>query len=251
MKELDRSRKRKWASVIAASVILLGALALTTMFSTAGTQNWGGKYPRVIDRESVAFGRTYSEWSAAWEQWADSIPTANHPLFDNGLISFGQTGPVWFLGGKFCAVGNTNCGTTNVVRFGDIPAGTALYVAVFNSEDSTLENPLKQQINDLRAAVQGGIDPATVSMEVDGVSIHDLKDDFRVQSPAFAFTIPDDNFFKALGEGDFKAGSYFPGVDDGVYVMLAPLPLGLHTIHFRGSNPFFTLDITYHLHVKP
>src|SRR5208337_1677970 len=71
--------------------------------------------PKVMDRDSVAYGRTYSEWSAAWQQWALSIPVANHPLFDNGDCSVGQSGPVWFLGGKFCALNNPNCGTTHVV----------------------------------------------------------------------------------------------------------------------------------------
>jgi len=250
MKEHGSGRKWKWAGAIAVSLVLVGALALTTLLSSAGTPIQDSRYPKVFDRDSVVYGRTYSEWSAAWEQWADSIPTSQHPLFDNGPISTGQSGPVWFLGGKFCANGNPNCGTSNVVRFGDVPAATALYVAIYNSEDSTLEDPGRQQINDLRSATQGGVDPATVSMEVDGAPIHDLKEDFRVQSPAFVFTIPQDNFFTALGEGNFSAGSYFPGVDDGIYVMLEPLSPGLHTIHFHATSGGFTLDITYHLHVK-
>src|SRR5450631_195145 len=69
---------------------------------------------KVIDRDSVAYGRTYSEWSAAWEQWSYSIPASQHPLFDNGDCSVGQSGPVWFLGGKFCYNGGT-CSYKGVV----------------------------------------------------------------------------------------------------------------------------------------
>ena len=209
--------------------------------------------PKVIKADSVVFGRTYSEWSAAWQQWALSIPVANHPLFDNGDCSVGQSGPVWFLGGKFCAINNPNCGTSNVVRSCTVPAGKALYIPAMNAEWSVLEmNDPKFQLGDLRSFAASNIDGTTnVTMEVDGAAIPHLKDRFRVQSTAFAFTIPDDNLFNAVGEGPYTGGSYFPGVDDGVYVMLAPLPVGPHMIHFHGSMPAFnfTLDITYHLNV--
>jgi len=251
MRHMEIKTNKRWIGVITASGILLGALVLAVGIFSPAIQANGPAHFQVFDRDSVVYGRTYGDWEAAWNQWADSIPTGNHPLFDNGDISVGQTGPVWFLGGKFCAL-YTNCATTGVVRSGNVPAGTALFVDVFNTEDSVLEDPGKQ-INDLRAASESFLDPATVSMEVDGQPIYDLKSKFRVQSPAFVFTLPDDNFFTAVGEGPFKGGSYFPAVDDGVYVMLAPLPPGHHTIHFQGAitTPFtFALDVTYHLNVQ-
>jgi len=207
----------------------------------------------VVPASSVAYGRTYSEWSAAWQQWALSIPVANHPLFDNGDCSVGQSGPVWFLGGKFCALNNPNCGTTHVVRSCSVPAGKALYIPVLNAEWSVLEmNDPKFQIADLRVLAGSNIDGATnLSFDIDGAKIPRLKKDFRVQSSAFVFTIPDDNLFTAVGEGPYLGGSYFPGLDDGVYVMLAPLSGGSHKVHFHGTLPAFnfTLDITYNLTV--
>jgi len=206
----------------------------------------------VIPSNMVTYGRTYSEWSAAWEQWADSIPAANHPLMDNGDCSVGQSGPVWFLGGKFCALNNPNCSTNNVVRSCSVPAQKALYIAVMNGEDSVLEeqNPQKQ-IGDIRAYLASVMDGVTVSLDIDGVKVPHLKDNYRVQSPAFVFTIPEDNFFTAVGEGPFTGGSYYPGVDDGVYVMVPPLRAGSHRIHFHGYMPAFnfTLDVTYNLTV--
>jgi hypothetical protein len=242
-------KRIKWTGVLAAGGILLGALVIVAGMFTPTIQANGPMHFQIIDRDSVAYGRTYSEWNAAWEQWADSIPSKTHPLFDNGPISVGQSGPVWFLGGKFCAIGGT-CSTTGVVRYGDVPANTALYVAVLNSEVSTLEVPSFTQTNDLRTYNASTIDPATVSLVVDGTIIDDLKDRFRVQSPVFGFTLPTDNFFTAVGEGPFVAGTYFPAADDGVYVMLAPLSPGLHTIHLAGSIPGFNFDVTYHLHVS-
>ena len=246
-------RKRYYLVII----FVLGSIVLAlTMLGTSSTSTRADERrdgPVVITPDNVAFGRTYGEWSAAWEQWADSIPVAVHPLFDNGDCSVGQAGSVWFLGGKFCANGAPNCGTSNVVRTCNVPAGRALYFPVVNSEDSALEeHDDKKQIADLRIFVGSQVDLATsLSCEVDGAPIQQLMERFRVQSPAFGFTIPDDNFFTALGEGNFTGGAYFPGVDDGVYVMLAPLPRGHHLLHFHAAIPTynFTLDITYHLAV--
>jgi hypothetical protein len=55
----------------------------------------------------------------------------------------------------------------------------------------------------------------------------------------------------------FPAGTTSPSVSDGYFLMLAPLSVGSHTIHFKGSAVFtqaqdgfdfrFSMDITYHL----
>jgi hypothetical protein len=209
---------------------------------------------KIFDRDSVVFGRNYSDWNAAWQQWADSIPTANHPLFDNGDCSAGQSGPVWFLGRKFIAVGGT-ADFNNIVRYCNVPAGKALYIAIYNAEDSTLEEATPSsnhftQIGELRAAAAYLMDGVTdLSMQVDGKKIQNIKERFRMQSPTYGFTLPADNFFNALGEGPFEAGTYFPAVDDGYYVMVAPLPLGHHTIHFHGIAGPYVQDVTYHIDV--
>ena len=213
----------------------------------------------VIAPDTVAYGRTYSEWSAAWEQWSYSIPASQHPLFDNGDCSVGQSGPVWFLGGKFCYNGGT-CSYTHVVRSCRVPVGKALYVAIFNGEDSALEesvaenpgNESAQQIGFMRSYEDAGMSPSAVSFSVDGVPIMHLKNSFRVQSPAFVFTIPTDNLLAAIyppGFNNFPAGSYYPAVDDGWYVMVSPLSLGNHMLHLHGRNGSFVLDVTYHLDV--
>lgn len=236
--------------IVIVAVILGLAVAVLTGPTVMANTNQG---PKVIDRDSVAYGRTMGEWSAEWWQWALSIPVVNHPLFDNGKCSIGQSGPVWFLGGKFCANNSPNCGTNNIVRSCSVPAGKNLYIAVLNAENSVLEvNDPKAQIADLRSGNASAMDGAAdISLDLDGAAIPQLKQRFRVQSPAFIFTLPDDNLFTAIGEGPYSGGSYFPAVDDGVYVMLSPLPAGAHTLHFHGSYPVwnFTLDITYNLNV--
>ena len=251
-------RKKNWKGVVVAGGILLASLAVLLLFPIVKSQATVLIYPRVVDPDSVVFGKTFSAWSAAWQQWADSIEVAHHPLFDNGDCSMGQSGPVWFLGGKFCAPGSA-CSYTGVVRTCNVPRGKALYFPVLNYEDSALEedvaenphNELYQQIATMRQVVYNGEDAATVYCWIDGAPIPDLRDRFRVQSNVFSFTIPNDNLFKTIyGNSNFPAGSYFPALDDGWYVMLGQLTPGHHIVHFGGNNSGFALDITYHLNVK-
>jgi hypothetical protein len=238
------------ATISCMAVIALVAQFIPNVFANDHDRQHG----KFFDRDSVVYGRTYSEWNAAWQQWADSIPTANHPLFDNGDCSVGQTGPVWFLGRKFVAVGGT-ADFANIIRDCSVPAGKALYVAIYNAEDSAIEEANSSlshpiQIADLRAITETEMDSITdLSMQLDGDDIPDIKQRFRMQSPAFGFTLPADNFFTAIGEGPFAAGTYFPGVDDGYYVMVAPPAIGDHTIHFHGGTVPNLLDVTYHIHV--
>lgn len=236
---------------------LMAAAAIVCLVAAVAPNAWGqNPGPKVIPPDSVAYGRTYGEWSAAWNQWAFSIPVAQHPLFDNGDCSVGQSGPVWFLGGKFCANTATNCGYTNVVRSCHIPYGKAIFFPIADSEDSTLEegNPAKP-IADMRQFTASQIDGAAdMSAEIDGAAIPHLQERFRVQSSAFGFTIPSDNLFSAIypsPPGPFAAGAYYPAVDDGIYLMLSPLPPGPHLLHFHASFPVysFSLDITYQLFV--
>ena len=225
--------------------------------------------PNVIPRDSVAFGRTYGEWAAAWWQWSLSIPATAHPLFDTADCGTGQTGPVFFLGGKVCASNAPSCTPGSATRSCTVQAGKALFFPVVNTEDSTLEESAASSqseeckpeqpnptINCMRKFAQDLIDPTTnLSVAIDGQTIPNLKSNFRVTSPAFDFTLPShDNLFNAVGEGPFSGGTYSLAVDDGVYVMIAPLSKGKHTLHFTGAfpqfKPPFVIDITYALTVK-
>lgn len=244
---------RKW-------LVPLGAFAVAIGLAVHGIHGDGGASggtPKVIDRDSIAYGRTYGEWVAAWQQWVDSIPTAKHPLFDNSDCSTGQSGPVWFLGGKECPNGEV-CSFSNVVRSCTVPKDKAIFFPVLESEDSVLEerlaeNPGKpqfQQIAALRSVVQANLANAKVSCSINGTAIPQLQEKFRVQSVAYSFTLPADNLFTSFYGTRFPEGSYFPGVDDGWYVMLAPLPTGHHVIRFGGSARGTSMNVQYNLSVQ-
>jgi hypothetical protein len=228
-------------------LVAFAFLSVVTLPFPAAADN--GLTSKVIAPDFVIAGRTYGEWTAAWWQWATSIPVASHPLFDKGDCTVGQTGQVFFLGGKFCSTGDTSCNASTAKRQCKVPSGKNLFFPIVNSVDSP---PPPDTINNFRAAVQGVIDGATkLEVDLDGQSLTNLRA-FRIQSSVFIFTLPDDNIFTALGQPEL-AGTYFPAVDDGVYVMLQPLSPGSHLLHFTGSFPAFSfsLDVTYHLTVSP
>ena len=245
------------------TVLVLFALSVPVLAAAAGAgQDNDRGAVGIFPTSSVPYGRTYGDWMAAWQQWATSMPYTNHPLFDTADPSTGQSGPVWFLGGKFCALGET-CGSNHVVRQITVPAGTALFFPIFDVEVSAVEmgggdanNAAIKDINGLRqAAASWAAMALNLSLEVDGVEVPHLQRRFHVQSSAFGFYLPKDDIFTAVGEGTFTEGYYFPGVDDGFYVMLEPLAPGRrHTIHFHaefpGSPDNWVLDGTYHVHVQ-
>ena len=235
-----------------------------TLFTPAYADQ--GRGPQVYTRDSVVFNRTFADWSAAWRQWADSMPAMKHPLFDTASCSEGNSGPVWFLGGRFCAADvNQNCVNLPVVRTCEVPQGVTLYFPVLNSGCLDGEAAAGQCspepnapsagpfISQMRKAVADGIDQTTgLQVTVDGKRINgNLKKDFRVQSTVYTSLVPEGSLYPAIFEPNIVKGTYV-GVDDGIYVMLKPLKKGSHTLNFKGSFPQwdFDLDFTYNLIVK-
>jgi hypothetical protein len=237
--------------------LLAAILGITPAVSLAGVpgarslpNNSGNSNPAVLPVQSHAYGLSYSEWSARWWQWFFSLPIDSSPLFGTADCSFGQSGPVWFLGGGPSP--RPNC---------TVPAGTALFFPIINAECSNLEGNGTTD-SDLRGCanfIESLIDPATLNATLDGVPLTSLSQ-YRVQSPLFTFgPLPANNlityFCIAQGEGcpAAPAGTTGISVSDGFYLMLHPLPPGSHTLHFHGEIPVanFVVDMTYHLTVTP
>jgi len=248
--------------LFSSAVVLV--LALLVSASAMGQIN----RPTGMPENSKAFGKTYGEWSAAWWKWALQMPTTAHPLYDSTDCSAGQTGNVWFLGGKFCASqGDVGCiDPMHVVakRTCTIPHGTALFFPVLNSEDSYVEeasfgNPGANELY-LRTAVKNWSNPGDGFMTtatVDGWPMHIVRicssaADYCLpaESPVFTYTLPNHhNILAAMGE-NIDDGVTSSAVSDGFYVLIPPLPTGKHAIAFYGANWSFSLDVTYDILVK-
>ncbi len=217
--------------------------------------------PGILPPNSRPGGLTYGEWNAKWWQWAYSMPVDAHPLFDTADCSQGQSGNVWFLGSTFATdQGPEGEFIANPDRTCIIPPGKMLFFPVINVEGSTLEGNGQTEA-ELREYAKWAMDHATdMSAEIDGKPVKNLEK-YRVQSPLFTFgPLPENNVLQWLGF-DAPAGTTSQSVADGIYLMLAPLSVGKHTIHFKGTFKFtqepdgfdlvFKQDVNYQITVKP
>lgn len=154
--------------------------------------------------------------------------------------SQGQSGPVWFLAGTF--------GGDAVERHLTAPAGKALLAPLVNGafwapEDGAIEA-------EVRAAVKGFVDTTdTLAASLDGQPLSELFR-YRAQSPTGGFTlgIPASSFLAEVG---YAPGDRTPAVSDGYWLMLAPLSVGKHTLHFSAIGDYINVDVSYHLTVQP
>ena len=122
-----------------------------------------------------------------------------------------------------------------------------VFFALLNAECSSLEpDPFHGDTAAEQLACAEGfadqIDVGSLFCTIDGVVVQNLGS-YRVASPQFAFTAPTPWIF---GE----TGGSGTSVSDGYFVMLAPLSVGAHTLHFGWSADFGSIDNTYHLTVQ-
>ena len=236
--------QRFWRSVVAGMVVGLIVAGTTPAVQAASNLN-----PGVLPVSSHAYGATYGEWSARWLQWAFSIPVDVNPILDEtgANCAEGQTGPVWFLAGTFGSPTTRDC---------TVPAGKALFfplvngifgAAVFDCEPTVPGVPCEVDV--LRTAAAASMDAVLLEASIDGTPLQNLTA-YRVQSPVFPLTLPEDNVF-----GD-PSGTYTPQVADGYWLMLAPLSAGVHTLHWKAevTGGVFTgavIEVIYHLTVGP
>jgi len=208
----------------------------------------------VLPVNSSPYGLTYAEWSAAHWQWLFSLPMDQHPLNDTADVSEGQTGQVWFLGGTFSSSElEPGVYLSEVTRDCEIPRGKALFFPLVDVEASIIEE-MGGNEEELRAVANWLADlivPESLFCEVDGTAVQNLAD-FRVESPLFTIgPLPENNVIESWGY-EAPPGTTSQAVSDGYFVMLAPLPVGTHTLHFGGTLDasaelgfIFMLDITY------
>lgn len=252
---------RKWRRFmpwLAATLVMVGVLALTGPFPGAGAA--ANLNPGVIPPQARAHGMSYGEWVGAWWKWAASIPAGQNPILDTTgeFGSIGQSGPVWFLAGSF---GGT------VSRQLVIPPGKTLFFPVFNSlwwapddlDDATwlaedilgldASQMTDEELISLIANYQ--VDFATLmEVTVDGVPVQGLS---RYRAESQPQDLTDTDLLDTIGA---EVSHPNAAIGAGYWLMLAPLPPGKHTVRIavESQNPVFgdfSLDVSYELTVKP
>jgi hypothetical protein len=218
--------------------------------------------PGVAPVQSNPYGASYGEWSARWWQYALSVDADHSPFFDTTGANFavGQSGKVWYLSGviEFTSAGQPlPPGTLNqVTRDVTLPSGTSLFMPVLNVEEDNLVpgGPnTTYSVDQLRTFAAEAMSTAeNMQCQVDGRPINDLLH-YDVTSPVFSYHLPANNIDTVLTGVNVPAQTVSPAVGEGVYLMLRPLSVGQHTIHFAGDfGPGqFALDVTYHITVTP
>jgi hypothetical protein len=231
----------------------LAAATLALLVATLPAQA-AGRNPNagILPVDSNPYGKSYGEWSGAWWRWAYSIPADVNPVSDTTgeFAAVGQSGPVWFLAGNFG-------GTT--VRTATAPAGKGLFFPIINTLWINIpelgDDPWSdEQRAFARSVIAPFVDNAfDLSCTIDGVTVANIES-YRAVTPdgsEYFVTLPEGN----ITGGFLAPGTYGPCVDDGIYLMLAPLKPGLHTIRITAASAGsalgdFALDVTYNLTVK-
>jgi hypothetical protein len=261
-------------------IVLAVLIGLSLVVVPAWAQDNPGDLgnPDIVPPQASFGGQTYSEWVASLFQWAFSIqatPLAftNHPLFDAADCDvgtqegckIGQSGHVWFLDGRLGTGGKVN-------RCCTIPAGTALFLMITGSEfdnascDST--NTFVQLTSftedELRGFAADSVDGLLLSgrgrCRIDDRPVENLPgpspstptSPYRVQSPVFDYTLPASDNLDVIIDGacyqnpPAKYLTVEGAVADGLFVLIKPLPVGVHHIDFGTM-----LSRHYTIHVIP
>jgi hypothetical protein len=210
---------------------------------------------QVLPSSSLPYGFSYADWSAKWWQWTLSQSTN---LID--AVSGPIAGPVRFLEGA--------PGSDTETRSVTIPEGTALFFPILSTWTDNSACPIStwtsNTVEELQAATAGNWSAVTeTACTIDGVAVGGLDNPqttgYRAQATPFSYTTAQTNSVLnwLYGEPCIPGGTTIgPAVADGVYLMLAPLAAGNHTIKFVGivgptNAPYVALDLTYQVTVLP
>ncbi len=225
--------------------IARAVIVLATVLVALAAGSASGAMPRAaraIPPTAHPHGHSYSEWAARWWEWALTQPASASPLVDETGASCerGQAGRVWFLAGSLTS--------SPVTRECTVPNGTMLFVPIVNYVYCAFDSdPPEQQTSEyVREQVAFVRDAASgLALTVDGRPVRDLATRYFETSTIFRVVLPEDNLF-GLPAGMILA----PCADAGYYVMLPPLPPGVHMVRFAGMLGDFAENVRYELVVS-
>jgi hypothetical protein len=238
----DRVRRRFRGALRTAVATTVIAVACIVAAPTAAADA-----PSVAPIQSHPRGQSYAEWSVDWWTWALETPAATNP-FGRGSCETSQTGRVWFLAGVLTpGVAQRTC---------TVPAGTALFVPVWNNFYGAFLNDPPPTNTEAFVLSQVACTASEIFVEIDGVSVP-RPERFYVrprQSGIFHIQLPVDNIF-GLDESTVPELRLSPGAQSGYYLFLHPLHRGAHTINWRATGTCFgaelAQEVTYTITVVP
>jgi hypothetical protein len=191
--------------------------------------------------------------TADWWKWVMAIPSEINPLLDDTGEDCGvnQQGPVWYLVGT---PGDTTIGnltTGDAERDCVIPEGKKILFPIINAQCLELNDQIfgPQLEEKLRQCAEDIINEVDIlEASIDGKNITNFEK-FRVQSPLFTITIPEDNAFGYTNFTNIPQKT----ISDGYWVEVKGLDPGEHTIEFTGGATAFNFvtHVLYHITIEP
>lgn len=181
----------------------------------------------VLPPHSIIEGDSMGEWTTYFWQWGYSFSVPNDPFSDSTGAAYNtQTGPVFYLG---------RAATDQLT----IQAGKYVFIPLVGVELSQAELGFNQTVPQLRQAAAANVNLIdNLYLTIDNVVIPNLFS-YREISPVFNFVGAPDNYFVQFGGPVGPSGK---AVSDGYYVMLNPLPPGIHTVQFGGTISAFNYE---------
>jgi hypothetical protein len=227
--------------------IVFGAAALAALLGFSPGETRGG--PVVVDAGGTVAGKTISQWTADWWNWAVAEPTGKDPFTDTtgANATLNQSGPVFFVGGQ----GNGASGP--VSRSFDVPGGKFLLVPLVNVLVAAGPDPnFSSTKEEAEKYVTQAAKLDQLFATLDGQAIPNLASHREASPTNFTITFADKNV-TGLGPGTFDDAN-----SDGYWLMFNPLSAGNHTLHFGGgldsfevapgfSAPPLSVDVTDHV----
>jgi hypothetical protein len=211
------------AAFAVAPPVLFAGISTPSAASTAASSN-----PTVLPPAKPPYGRTYADWSVLWWQWF--LPLTQTQI---SACTIGQSA----ANVAFLWAGPHGC-------LGTISSHTSLFFPIGNVDCSSLEaSPFFGATPTARdsCAFTFFTQLSTGTVEIDAVR----QPNYPTKSPDFTFTVGSDNVFGITcnpGSCTGQATGY------GYYLMLAPLPIGTHTIHILATD--YGIDTTWTINVQ-
>ena len=239
--------------------IIMTVLMIGLISSPLVTKTYAVDYNGYKEYNKVKIFPPPGILTAEWWKWVIDIPPEINPLLDETgeNCDIDQQGPVWFLAG-------TTFPLTEAERECTIPEGKKILFPIINTfcSELTYEAAIKEALGipqdqpippsqlkeGLRLCAENIIDLVDIlEVSIDGKEITNLEN-FRVQSPLFTISYPEDNVFGVTENTDIPQKA----IADGYWVLVKGLKPGEHTIEFRGGiSGVFETHVTYHITIEP
>jgi hypothetical protein len=243
--------------IVVAYMLIVGH---TLVFAEAQIE----KAPKLFPLDSQPYGTSYAEWTARFWQWLIPQPSGNNAAEDKTgerCANSQRDSNVWFLPGTTGGTFERTC---------TIPSGKAILISIINVVCSYSTDPDLKSEAELRSCAktdQDKVDLVSLSLkrDQDKVDLFSFKfceaptcdslqnaANYRIQSPLFNVTYPQDNIFGG------QAGPTL-AVSDGYWVFLEPLSPGNYELSTKGAlgclevtcaSANFATDARYNLTVK-